>query len=91
MKQGCAVIDFTAAHCGPCRLQAPIVDKLAAEFAGRVKVGECDGDEQVQIAIDHGVTGFPTLIFFRNGEMVDKHMGLLREDALRERIAALGC
>src|SRR5262245_24979931 len=84
-----AVIDFTATWCGPCQALAPILDKLASEFKGKVSVGKCDIDENPEIAGEYGVMAVPTLVFIKNGQVVDQHAGLLPESHLRQRLGKL--
>jgi thioredoxin 1 len=88
-KQGVSLVDFTATWCGPCQVLGPIVDKLATEFTGKVKIGKCDIDKNPDVASAFGVMGVPTLVFFKNGEVVDQHVGLLPEDALRDKLTKL--
>ncbi|MCB9893391.1 MAG: thioredoxin [Planctomycetes bacterium] len=88
-KQGVSMVDFTATWCGPCQVLGPIVDKLATEFAGKVSIGKCDIDKNPDVAGAFGIMGVPTLVFFKNGEMVDQHVGLLQENALRDKLSKL--
>lgn len=88
-KQGVSLVDFTATWCGPCQVLGPIVDKLATEFMGKVKIGKCDIDKNPDVAGAFGVMGVPTLVFFKDGEVVDQHVGLLPEDALRDKLTKL--
>ena len=83
------VIDFWAEWCGPCRMIAPIVDELAAEYEGRVTIGKCDVDENDAVAAKYAVRNIPTLIFIKNGEVVDKQVGAAPRQALEEKIAKL--
>lgn len=69
------IVDFTAAWCPPCQMMAPVVEKLADEFAGKVKIGKLDTDENQDIAIRYGVSGIPTLGLFRDGRLVDRMVG----------------
>jgi len=87
--QGVSMVDFTATWCGPCQILGPIVDKLATEFAGKVNIGKCDIDKNPDIASAYGIMGVPTLVFFKGGEMVDQHVGLLPEAALRDKLKKL--
>lgn len=80
------LVDFGATWCGPCRMLAPIVEKLAGEFDGRMKIGAVDIDKARQTATKFGIMQVPTLLFFKNGEVVDKITGLQPEAALRKRI-----
>jgi thioredoxin 1 len=69
------VVDFTAAWCPPCQMMAPVVARLAEEFAGKVKIGKLDTDENPEIAIQYGVSGIPTLGLFREGKLIDRLVG----------------
>ena len=70
------LVDFWAPWCGPCRAVAPAVDAIANEFAGRVKVVKLNTDEEQQVAIKYGVGSIPTLMVFKNGEMVERVLGV---------------
>jgi thioredoxin len=69
------VVDFTAVWCPPCQMMAPVVERLADEFAGKVKIGKLDVDANQEIAIRYGVMGIPTLGLFREGKLVDRLVG----------------
>ena len=83
------VIDFWAEWCGPCRMIAPVVDELAAEYEGKVVIGKCDVEANDEIAMKYGVRNIPTILFIRNGEVVDKQVGAVSKNVLAEKIAAL--
>ncbi|MCS7282586.1 MAG: thioredoxin [Anaerolineae bacterium] len=83
------LVDFWAAWCGPCRAVAPIVERLAEEFAGRALVAKLDVDRNPLTAQRYGVMSIPTLIFFRNGQEVDRLVGVQPESALRARLEKL--
>jgi thioredoxin 1 len=76
------LVDFTATWCGPCKALAPIVEKLADELEGKVKVGKCDTDESKQIAMKYGIRSVPTVMVFRGGEKTNQHVGLTTRDKL---------
>ena len=83
------VIDFWAEWCGPCRMVAPIVDELAAEYEGKVVVGKCDVEDNDEITMKYGVRNIPTIIFLKGGEVVDKQVGAVSKDALKAKIEKL--
>lgn len=76
------LIDFTAAWCGPCKLLSPIVEKLADELEGKVKVGKVDIDTSPNITAQYGIRGVPTVMVFKNGERVGQHVGLTNRETL---------
>ena len=69
------LIDFWATWCGPCQMQGPVVDEAADEFAGKLKVGTINVDEEGSLAQKYSVMSIPTLILFENGEIIKKEMG----------------
>ena len=83
------VIDFWAEWCGPCRMVAPIIDELAAEYEGRVVIGKCDVEENDDITMKYGVRNIPTIIFLKGGELVDKQVGAASKDTLKAKIEKL--
>jgi len=83
------VVDFWATWCGPCRAIAPIVAELAEEYDGRVVVGKCDVEEADEVAMEFGIRNIPTLLFIRNGEVVDKNVGATTKSKIQEKIEAL--
>lgn len=83
------VVDLWATWCGPCRQLAPIVEDVAKEFEGQVVVGKCDVEENEDVSFEYGVRNIPTLLFFKNGELVDKHVGFLPKSKLEEKVKAL--
>ena len=70
------LVDFWAEWCGPCKMIAPVLDELAAEYDGKVKIGKVNIDEFQQIAINYGIQSIPTLLFFKNGQVADQVVGM---------------
>ena len=83
------LVDFWAVWCGPCRMVAPIVDELAVEYEGRVKVGKVDVDSEQKIAADYGIRSIPTLLIFKDGELADQIVGAVPKKQLVEKLEAL--
>jgi thioredoxin 1 len=81
------LVDFWAAWCGPCRMVAPVVDDIAKEYAGKLKVGKIDVDSEQELARRFGVAGIPALALFKNGEVVSHTVGARPKGSL---VAALG-
>jgi len=82
------VVDFWAEWCGPCRMMSPVVDKLAEEFADRVNTGKCNVDNESELPVKFSVRNIPTIIFVKNGELVDKQVGACTEADLRRKYEA---
>ena len=83
-----AMVDFWAEWCGPCRMIAPIVDELAKEYAGKAVIGKVDVDNNPAICDKYGIRNIPTILFFKNGEIVDKQVGAAPKNALVAKIQA---
>ncbi|NPB06296.1 MAG: thioredoxin [Aquificae bacterium] len=80
------LVDFWAPWCGPCRIIAPIIEELAEEFGDQIKVGKLNTDENPNIAMRYGIRAIPTLILFKNGEVVDTRIGVQPKEALKQMI-----
>ena len=85
---GVTVVDFGAEWCGPCRIIAPIIEQLATEYGDSALIGKLDVDDNPEISTKYGVRSIPMILFLRNGEIVDKHVGLLTKDGLKAKIEA---
>ncbi|MCM3635281.1 MULTISPECIES: thioredoxin [Paenibacillus] len=87
IENGVSLVDFWAPWCGPCKMQLPIVEELATELEGQATIGKINVDEQPELAAQFGVMSIPTLILFKDGQPVDKMVGLQSKDALKTKIA----
>lgn len=83
------VIDFWATWCGPCRRVAPIMEELAADYEGKVVVGKVDVEEQDELAAQFGIRNIPTVLFVKDGKVVDKVVGAMPKSAYEEKINAM--
>lgn len=81
-----AIVDFWATWCGPCKMQAPIIEKIAQKYASKVLVGKLDVDSAPKTAQAYGVTAIPTLVLFKNGHEVKRFVGLQQEETLVQAI-----
>jgi len=83
------VIDFWAEWCGPCRMVGPIVEELAKEYDGKVVIGKMDVDNNVDTPTEYGIRNIPTILFFKDGQLVDKQVGATQKAALTSKVEAL--
>jgi thioredoxin 1 len=83
------LVDFWAAWCGPCKAIAPIVDSMAATYAGKVKVVKVNVDENGATPSRYGVRGIPALLFFKGGKVADQVVGYVPQDVIDEKIKSL--
>ena len=89
INNGVALINFWAPWCGPCQMQGPIIEKIAGKMSGKATFGKCNIDEEQELAMKFGIMSIPTLIIFKNGEEVERLIGLHTESLLHEKINIL--
>ena len=83
------VLDFSATWCGPCKQLAPIIDELSQEYEGRIAVGKCDIEEADDLTAEYGIRNVPTVIFIKNGQIVDKFVGSKSKADVQAKFEAL--
>ncbi len=83
------LVDFWADWCGPCHMIAPVIDELAAEFKDRVKVGKVDVDQNPELSKRFGIRSIPSLLFFKNGQLVDQLIGVVSKKVLVAKLNAV--
>lgn len=83
------VVDFWAPWCGPCKMVGPIIEELAATYEGQVIIGKCDVDENNDLPGEYGIRNIPTVLFFKDGNLVDKQVGAAAKPAFDEKIQNL--
>ena len=83
------VIDFWAEWCGPCRMLGPVVEELAEQYEEKAIIGKMNVDENDDIPAEYGIRSIPTVLFFKNGELADKYIGIASKSLLEEKLRAI--
>jgi thioredoxin 1 len=83
------IVDFWAEWCGPCRMIAPFIEELSAEYSGKALVVKCDVDNSPQVAAKYGIRNIPTVLFFKEGKVADKQVGAVPKNNFVSKLNAL--
>ncbi len=89
IKEGVSLVDFWAPWCGPCRMIAPVIEELANDFNGKANICKVNTDEEQDIAVKFGIRSIPTILFFKDGELVDQMIGAASKDAFTQKLNSL--
>jgi thioredoxin 1 len=89
VAEGVTMVDFWAPWCGPCRMIAPVVEELAEDFEGKATIAKVNTDEEQDVAVKYGIRSIPTILFFKNGEVVDQMVGAAGKGVFADKLNAL--
>ncbi|ANV98079.1 thioredoxin [Helicobacter enhydrae] len=88
-ESGVALVDFWAPWCGPCRMLSPVIDKLADEYESKARICKVNTDEQEELSAQFGIRSIPTILFFKDGKVVDQMVGANSEQAIKDKLDSL--
>ncbi|CAM3506167.1 MAG: thioredoxin [Aliarcobacter sp.] len=88
IKEGVSLVDFWAPWCGPCRMISPVIDQLAVEFDGKAKICKVNTEEEADLTAQYQVRSIPTILFFKDGKIVDQLIGATTKAKLEEKLNA---
>lgn len=80
------LVDFWAVWCGPCRMLGPIIEEIAVDFKGKAVIGKVDVDNNQQVSVDYGIRNIPTVLIFKNGQVVDKLVGVVSKEVITKKL-----
>jgi thioredoxin 1 len=89
LNGGVSVVDFWAEWCGPCKMITPIIEELSKDFDGKATIGKLNVDDNPNVSMKYGIRSIPTILFIKNGEVVDKQVGVATKQALAQKLEAL--
>lgn len=89
VESGVTMVDFWAPWCGPCRMVAPVVEELAADYEGRASICKVNTDEEQDLSVKYGIRSIPTILFFKDGKVVDQMVGAAAKQTFAQKLDAL--
>ncbi|MCE3046960.1 thioredoxin [Helicobacter kayseriensis] len=89
VKNGLSLVDFWAPWCGPCRMLSPVIDKLAQDYSGVANICKVNTDEQEELSAQFGIRSIPTILFLKDGKVVDQMVGATSEQVLKDKLDSL--
>ena len=89
LQEGVSLVDFWAPWCGPCRMIAPVIEELANDYDGKAKICKVNTDEEQDIAVKYGIRSIPTILFFKDGQVVEQMVGAASKQAFADKLNAL--